>query len=262
MFASNSVHILAYDNDNINTKMVVETASVNVYTLILSSAVVSALINVAWNAFARFHDRRAAAKKMNHVYLSIALQLEDFACRCNAQIYDINEAVSEYHEGQSTAFQKISPFKLEFTPEPEWTSLPVKFVAEIKSLSTRFEQCNSWIIGQFNNGTDADDTYALEEERLAYYALRACVVATSIRARIGAGTGDIFHLINNFEHVIERSRSSFLKYADSQPFIPELRAQFDSAASQNGEACRLPALSRVLSSVRAAIRSLVRNNKS
>jgi hypothetical protein len=51
----------------------------------MSSAVVSAAINVGWSAWNKRTDRRREAeselKRVNHVYLEIALQLEAFAHR-------------------------------------------------------------------------------------------------------------------------------------------------------------------------------------
>lgn len=233
--------------------MAVATESVSILTLILSSAGVSALVNVAWNAFARYLDQRATAKKTNHVYLSLALQLEDFARRCNAQIYDINEASAQYNQDQgSSAFQHILRIELDLAPGLEWNLLPVAFVAEIKGLPTRFEQCNSWIHAQYDNWADLEEAYELEKERLAFYALKACAASTETRSRIGAGPGDLTHLISSFEHVIERSRAQYVKYQDGQPFIPELRAQFDDMASQNTHVYKNPALALILSCARAA----------
>jgi hypothetical protein len=233
--------------------MAVATDSVSMLTLILSSAGVSALVNVAWNAIARYLDQRATARKTSHVYLSLALQLEDFARRCNAQIYDINEAFAHHRQDHTfLAFQHISEIQLELAPGLEWNSLPVAFVAEMKGLPTRFEQCNSWIHAQYDNGADIEDAYELEKERLAFYALKACAASAAARSRIGAGPGDLTHLVNSFEHVVERSRVQYEKYGDEQTFIPELRAQFDDTKSRNVEGYRNPALALILSCARAA----------
>lgn len=212
--------------------MTTSTESVSAITLILSSAVVSAGVNVAWNAFARFLDWRRAKRKIDHVYLNIVQQLEHFARRCNERMYDINEAMGEYRSNHdSGAFRGIAHLALDFHPEPDWTSLPIPFVAKVKSLQSRFEQCDSWIKAQFDLWADFADAYDLEEERLAFYGLKACEISAEIRSKLEAGASELDDLSAHFERVIDRRRTIDREDPGQHTFIPELRAQFERERS-------------------------------
>ncbi|GAA0412697.1 hypothetical protein ACFOY5_04525 [Massilia aurea] len=209
--------------------MAIPTEPVSALTLILSSAVVSAGVNVTWSVIARYLDRRKEAQKIDHVYLSLALQMEEFARQCNGRIYDVSEALRRYYDDHDmAAFENFSRFVLDFAPEPDWVSLPIPFVAKIKSLQSRFDQCNSWVNMQSQLWAGLDDAYALDEERLAFYGKKACETAADIRSKIKAGPGENEDLISHFDTVLESRRSLYSQYPDSHTFIPELRAQFDS----------------------------------
>jgi hypothetical protein len=225
--------------------MAAVTESVSVLTLVMSSAVVSALVNVGWNGYAKWLDQKKEAGKevhrVGHVYLALVLQLESFARRCNEQLYDIEEAMERYssaHDG--SAFEKLPKIEFAFNPEPDWTMLPIPFVAKVQSLVNRFNQAHNWISSQFQYWADLDDAYQFEQERLAYYGHEACRLAAEIRVQIKAGDGDLSDLLNHFAFIVEKRRKWFLQTEQKHNLLPELRARFENeypalAASQATE---------------------------
>lgn len=212
--------------------MAADQNTISTLALVLSSAVVSAAVTVAWNAIARYLDRRKENQRNDHIYLEIALQLETFARECNERIYDINEALGRYREHDQNAFSNIKGVSLRFNPEPEWTSLPVAFVAKVKGLQTRFNQSQAWLSAQFQLWAGLDDVHEFDEERLAFYALEACKIAVQTRKKIKAGSGETDSLNSHFEQVIDRRRTLYIANAERHTFIPELRAKFDSENSR------------------------------
>lgn len=202
---------------------------VSTLTLIMSSAVVSAGVNVGWSMCLKLIERRKEAQKVDHVYLAIATQLEAFARRCNERLYDISSGVERYRtHGDSSLLNNLMPVPFEFTPEPDWTALPVRFVAKVRALPNRFEQCNAWINAAFKAWAELDDAYELDEERLAFYAIKACNLASEIRTKIKAGDGEVDDLVEHFRSILNKRRNMYRQYPGVHSFIPELRAQFES----------------------------------
>lgn len=208
--------------------MAAELNILTIATLVLTSAVVSSLVNVGWQAYARYLDRRLEDKKAGHIYLELALQLEEFAGKCNERIYDIDEALGRHRDHDPNAFNNIQPVHLRFSPEPNWTSLPVAFVSQIKGLQNRYTQSYAWIAAQFQLWAGMDDTYEFEQERMAFYALEACKVASNLRKKIKAGSGETRTLENHFNLVIGKRRSLYLENSERHTFFPELREKFES----------------------------------
>jgi len=206
---------------------------VNYFALVMSSAVVSALMNVGWNYYAKRMEQAKEARKeshkIDHVYLKVVLQLEGFARRCNEQLYDIEEAMERYgSQHDSSAFENLSSIEFKFDPEPDWTLLPVPFVAKVQSLVNRFNQADSWIKAQYQYWADLDDAYQFEQERLAYYGNEACRLAAEIRAQIKAGEGELSDLINHFAFIVEKRRKWYLQTDQKHNLLPELRARFEN----------------------------------
>lgn len=210
--------------------MAAPSEPVSALTLIMSSAVVSAGVNVAWSVITRLLDLRREKTKIAHEYLSLVLQPEEFVRLCNERLYDISEAMDRYRGFQdSAAFNGLGRIPLDFKPEPNWSSLPIPFVANMKSLPNRFEQCDRWITAQ-SEWAGLDDAYEFEEERLAFYALKAAKIAAEVRQQIGAGDGDLGDLVTHLESVIAQRRAVHLKDPSRRDYIPELRAHFESGS--------------------------------
>lgn len=213
--------------------MAVEAANASWLTLVASSAVVSALVNVSWNAWAKKLDRQREdakeAKRIGHVYLDIALQLEGFAKRSDAYLYDISNAL--WHRAarhDESYIGKLKSVPLSFDPEPNWTELPIPFVARLKALPGQFVSTERWIRDQWENWADIEDVYHLEEQSVAYYGIKVLDIADDIRRDIGAGTSDSGGLREHFLSEIDIRRKRYATDRTSVTLIPELEAVFKS----------------------------------
>lgn len=209
------------------------TASIDAstVTLLMSSAVVSALVNVAWNAYAKSIEREKEDAKENlrlgHIYLELVFELESFARKCSERIYDISAALDRYANHDGAAFDGLGDIVLELDAVPDWTALPVSFVAKVKALPSRFEKCNQWIIAQHEYWADLDEAYQFEEERLAFYATEATTLSEQIRRKIDAGKGDMYDIINHLSKILQSRRTAYKKQPQSFNCIPELKAKFE-----------------------------------
>lgn len=208
--------------------MAVEAANASWLTLVTSSAVISGLVNVAWGAWAKRLDRKREdakdAHRMGHVYLTIALQFEEFAQRCNAYLYDIHEGLwHRAHHHDETPLDKLNkPFEFAFDPEPNWVELPVAFAAKVKVLPSQFQLTHEWIGRAFSEWADPAVAFHLEEERVAYYGIKACQIASQIREDTGAGpAGDNLNsYLDHFRMVIESRRETFRAQREGVTLIP------------------------------------------
>lgn len=203
------------------------------FTGVISGAVISALINLGWNAYVKAGDRNRVSEKeahvVGHVYLEIVIQLERFARKCNGRLYDISTGLDMYRDQHdNSGLNDLPAILFLFDPEPDWTALPVQFVAELKSIADRYEQCSSWIAEQYLQWADYDDAYELEEGRLAYYGLEACKLVSEIRIQIDAGDGELEDLVRHFRSTISARRAFYEKNpSDVYSLIPELRGYFE-----------------------------------
>ncbi|PLP96822.1 hypothetical protein [Cupriavidus pauculus] len=213
--------------------MTVEAANASWLTLVASSAVVSALVNVGWNVCSKLLDRKREdekdRKRVGHVYLDIALQLESFAKRSDAYLYDISNALwhrAAHHD--EFYIKKLKSVSLSFEPEPNWTELPIPFVARLKALPGQSASTERWIRDQWDTWADIEDVYHLEEQCVAYYGIKVLDVADDIRREINAGIGDSGTLREHFTSEIETRRKRFAEDRTAITLIPELEAMFKS----------------------------------
>ncbi|SDR55171.1 hypothetical protein SAMN05443245_7616 [Paraburkholderia fungorum] len=207
--------------------------SVDWITVVASSAVISAFVNVCWGAASKLLDRaRENAKdkhRIDHVKLAVAQQLEAFAKSCHTYIEDVQEAIGRYHNHEEKAFDNIQgAFVLRFDPEPKWEELSVGFVSTVKAMPREFDYSAEWI-GRAGLWAGIDDQYEFESERAAYYGLKAMRVAASVRNEIGAVGDSRLQMAaaeRSFRKLIETKRKGFRVSGDDIDVLPELRAMF------------------------------------
>jgi len=199
--------------------------------IVTSSAFVAAVVNVGWNAVSKWLDRRRESDKdelkVAHVYHSVVLQLESFAHKSNGQLYDISVAIDRYRGLHDTdAFQPVQVAGFRFDPEPDWSALPIAFVDKVKSFVNRAEHCDRWIRVQFDLWAALDEAFELEEQRMAWYSLQACALASEVRVQLKIGNAGMQDLIEHFHSIVDRWRTFYDKNEGSANLIPELRAHF------------------------------------
>lgn len=212
--------------------MTVEAASANWLTLVMSSAVISAFVNVIWSARSKYVERKREdkkdAKRIGHVYLNIALSLESFGKQCDARLFDIENGLWQRARNHDESFlSRLKPFTFAFDPEPTWSELPIPFVAKVKVLPEQFESTSCWIGEQWSEWADLGDAYDLETERVAFYGLKAFEIAAAIRREIQAGECDTESHVEHFRSIIEQRRDAFRKQREGVTLLPELHAQFN-----------------------------------
>lgn len=100
-------------------------------------------------------------------------------------------------------------------------------MAWTKQITVRYEKCGEWIGHQYaeDSGELADFWY-LKQQRIAYYGLRACAEAASIRQQIPAGHADMSANIDQFNYIVEKCKRLFEKLGEGINAIPELLNQF------------------------------------
>lgn len=198
--------------------------------LVVSSAVVASGMNIVWNLISKWLDSQKESKKefhkQAHVYLDISLQLEGFVQACNSYLYKIESALEAHYERhEQNAFNDLKAPLLEWGPVPDWRELPVQFVSEVRTFPQQFEEANSWILMQWE-WADYDDMYGWEEERIAFYGIKACRLIEHIRTNIKASKSGISsEARGHFEDIIKDRRERF-KQGRSDTLTPQLRAIF------------------------------------
>ena len=196
--------------------------------IIFSSALVSAAVNVLWNAIAKYIDHRRENKKIlqkqAHIYLSIANNLELFAKKCDAEIYKIHDGLrerAEFHDERK--LESLTSFELTFEPKPNWEELPIEIAAEIMQLPSLFSSTNEWVLSQWFEWADTEDTYKFEIERLAYYGIKACQSAEHLKTiKIGIKKGNTSDYERNFTEELNASERKYIKSNGESHHIPEL----------------------------------------
>ena len=144
----------------------------------MSSAVISAVVNVIWSARSKYVERKREderdAKRIGHVYLNIALSLESFGKQCDAHLYDIDNGLWQRARNHDESFlSRLKPFPFAFNPEPTLSELSIPFVAMVKVLPEQSQSTSRWIGEQWSEWADLGDAYDLEIERVAFYGLKA-----------------------------------------------------------------------------------------
>jgi hypothetical protein len=209
-------------------------ANVSWFTVVASSALTSAIVNVGWNALSKWLDRRRENKKevqrVDHVKLEIVQQLEAFAKRCRIHSNNIHDGLHSYYEEHDDSFSRVGKIQFEFDPAPKWEELPVSFVAPIKWMPLQFRESDQYIMDAVDY-IGIDDAYELELERVAFYGLKALNTAAKIRGEIKAdyeGGAELDVARKDFEDLIEKRRQLYLSASSSVRLLPEFTAQFEA----------------------------------
>lgn len=210
------------------------TTPVNWYVIMASSGVVAAVIssvtNIIFNAWQESKRRRREeakeARRISHVHLEIAFELETWARQLDGYLYRIAEGLEDRaRDHDESTLNNLRNPKISFSALINWAELPVKFVANTKALPNQLETTNQWIQAQFA-WADLDDIYTLEEESVAYHGLRICKVAADIRDSIHAGQNEEARgWVDHFQEIVDSRKEQFKR--GRTHFIPELQAQFN-----------------------------------
>lgn len=162
--------------------------------------------------------------------MEIMDQLESFANRCASFMHDIHDGLNDFYAREDEPFSNVQrSVPLKFDPEPQWTELPVRFVAPLKALTREYSDAGERIV-RSGEWADTAEQYESELERLAFYGLEVLAIAEKIRKEINAGergTAQLEASRNEFEKLIQQRREAYEKAPLDVSFIPELEAQFE-----------------------------------
>lgn len=217
----------------------------NWLTLVLSSAFISALVNVGAGAIAKWQDHRREDKKekdrIAHIYFDIALQLEQFAQEASIRIDEIYGELQAYHHDlDETALDGISIVTFSFFPPPAWEQLPIKFAASVRAFPLELKNCRAWIVS--TPRADHSEPWELERQRLAFYGRKACELALDLRQDLGL-QDDVatVGLAVRLQEEISKWRAANREMEQLEdPFIgtsliPELSMEFAGRPTANGQ---------------------------
>lgn len=233
--------------------MNIDFTELNWVTVVASSAVVSAVVNVIANGIFKWIDRRHEAAKENkrtaHVYLRLAVELGEYAAMSSHYLNEIAEAYERlYREHDDSYLSRLRSVPLKFSDDMKWDDLPVEIVDEVRLLQSQMATSNRWISGQYEY-MDLHDIYGYEEEYTAYFGVKVCMLERKLRSDIKAGEIHTLIPLKNFQSLIDQRRSDFLSAPGVHSPLPILALQFDHEIS-NFELSRFE---RIYRSVRSKL---------
>lgn len=201
------------------------TEQITFTQIVLSSALVSAVVNVLWAIASKtwdHHKEKEIERRIQaHTLLGLATDLETFSDKCDHQLHQIfiaENSYRDYNDDRKLATLKDPDFT--FDSSPKWEILPVETANTIKDLKNSYENCSEWIMdGWLDSTFDMEETIGLSEEQFAYYGLEAEKLAKSIREKINSPSKIERSNINKFEHIL----SERVKLHESIIVIPEIK---------------------------------------
>lgn len=230
-------------------------------TLVLSSAFISALVNVVSSVISKWWENRREDKKerdrVAHIYFDIALQLEQFAQTASTRIDEIYDALGAYQRDlDESALDGIDILAFSFLPPPSWDQLPITFAATVKAFPIQLSNSRTWI--EAGPKADHSEGWELERQRLAFYGRKACQLALELRQDLGLkdDSSTVFLAVRFHEEIAKWHRAHDEMEKLEHPLIgtsliPELSMEFSvrSASEQPqflAEALRRPRQHQVL----------------
>lgn len=193
--------------------------------LIMSSAGVSAAINVTWSAWTRHQDKK---HKEQNAYLDVSSDLEDYAQACINRMEYNKEYITFYltnqeyvNERGETINSKKEPTKVEI-PSPPLTSskksysdiISTKDRSKIKDFCEYTVQVKKSMNREILKCYEINDYYEhletcqyLETQAMSLCGLEACHLAKETRMKSGTSSKTIGEKITMFESIIEEIKT-------------------------------------------------------
>jgi len=206
--------------------------------LVLSSALVSAIVNVLSGFVSKIWDHRRedkkARKESGYAYLEIVMELEDFVRLASSRLFRINCVLYEFETyGDATRLEplvRLEPITFAFKNEPNWLKLPIDVVAGAKELpieiDTTLERISyAWGVGE----SDAPWLLKMQTQYLSFYGRKAYQEAAKIRRDIKlAPSSNIRPCLALFLETLEEWRSRFEQRPETA-LITALDIEFQGA---------------------------------
>ena len=210
----------------------------NIWVVIGTSAVASAVVNVLANIFMkRWEHRREDRKELEgrkYIYLDIALQLEDFAAKASTILERIEVALAQARsELDDRSLTDLDVIKFDFDPKPDWSKVPVEVAAKAQGFPRSFARSQQFIFTAFAHWAGADDAWEYDAERIAFYGVQAIEFAASLRKDIAAPKEENMQsFLDVFRRYIAERREYYELTRTEGSVIPELFKQFQLEDAQ------------------------------
>ncbi|OJA84429.1 hypothetical protein BGV49_21920 [Burkholderia ubonensis] len=209
--------------------------AVNGWTLVLSSAVVSALVNGAFKLWgehtARRDEKAKLAEQRAPAQLKVALMLEAFAKQAAGYLDGCEARVTDwYAEQEGDAPEERhpwAPLNFDMSIVEDWSGVPVRIYSECHELPLALAESDAWIhAGVKEEWLDIVDAYRLDSQRAIFYGLIACELANQIRTAIKVQAStlstDCFHRL---QREFDRRKQEYVRTQGKVELIPDLNAR-------------------------------------
>jgi hypothetical protein len=212
----------------------------NIWVVIGTSALASAIVNVVANIFIRrWEHQREDQKELGrrkYIYLDIALQLEDFAAKASTILERVENALAQARsESDDRNLSDLESIKFEFDPKPDWSKVPVDVASKAQGFPRSFARSQQFIFAAFEYWAGADEAWEYDAERIAFYGVQAIEFAAKLREDIGASIDENMQSsLETFARYIEKRRKYYELTRTEGTVIPELFKQFQREDAQGG----------------------------
>lgn len=203
----------------------IENQGPNWLQIVITSAVVSSLLNIAWNFASKWWDVRKEdqEREVNRrlALHEVSMRLSGFAKECSTHIDQISEAlyIRAAHHDES-ALHRLKPPEFHPIDGVDWTLFDIATVDALKTMKNRFGACNDWIVENWQNGADTEETYDLETQRCVVFGREALDLAIRMRINATLQRGEHSEL-GNFEHHMNRFRERY-RSSKNSTLLPQL----------------------------------------
>lgn len=205
--------------------------------VVLTSAVVSTVLNVAWGVVSKAWDSKLKSDEVKVrrrlVYQDLSMLLASFARESSTYIDRVADAI--YHRGEETAESRTDPMPPAFPAieHIDWSLLPIRTVDSLKGIRERYETARVWMSEQWILWADVDDMLDFERQRSAFYGREALIWARKSRIEADLDEGD-FASMSNIELALKQWSDNYQK-DDGTYLLPELADMFDQVSSDKSK---------------------------
>ncbi|WP_431229161.1 hypothetical protein [Burkholderia contaminans] len=211
-----------------------QVPAVNGWTLVLSSAVVSALVNGAFKWWgdrtARRDEKAKVAEQRAPAQLDAALMLEAFARQAVGYLdtWDarFEDWLIEQHAGTQVEQRPWTPLTFDQSLVKDWASVPIEILSRCRELPVALTASNTWVSDNYNEWRDFADLHWLDSQRAILYGLQAGELATKIRAMIAAPASNL--ATDSFDRLQREFDEIKRRYEDAHgklELMPDLKAR-------------------------------------
>ncbi|HEM7880095.1 TPA: hypothetical protein U2L31_006545 [Burkholderia contaminans] len=216
-----------------------QVPAVTGWTLVLSSAVVSALVNGVFKWWgertARRDEKAKLAKQRAPARLDAALMLEAFAKQAvgygdarAALIAELTRVHDPDHDDEPASEPvEWTPLTFDGSLAKEWTTLPIEIYSQCRELPLSLAESDKWTYDiAAQEWIDAADAYALDRQRAIFYGLLAGELANEIRSGIKVPASPLAtDCFNRLQREFDTLKQTYVSMRGNVELIPDLKTR-------------------------------------